>query len=169
MSPCLIHFDRDIPSQLWDVVTLVGSSLYIRVATTEIATHKTPTHLGFAASTDAPPMLLHPVRRRASTIGRADLWNHAILHRERANKFFENRSSWLLARFVKFFTTAHLPLYRSRAEGHRLQRELSQANRRLHSVVIIKELQVTYDSCYQITSYIFNMLICVGMILIIHI
>jgi hypothetical protein len=36
---------------------------------------KTATHLGFAASTAAPPRLLHPVHRRASTIRREGLWN----------------------------------------------------------------------------------------------
>jgi hypothetical protein len=61
---------------------------------------------------------------------------------------------------------AHLPLRRSRAEGRRLQRELRQADRRLHSVVIVKEPQVMYGSCSQIMSYIFNMLICVDMTLL---
>jgi hypothetical protein len=37
---------------------------------------KTPTHLGFATSAAAPPRLLHLVRRCASMIGRAGLWNH---------------------------------------------------------------------------------------------
>jgi hypothetical protein len=60
-----------------------------------------------------------------------------------------------------FFTTACLPLRWSHAEGHRLQRELRQADRRLHPVVIVKEPQVTYDFCSQIMHYIFNMLICV--------
>jgi hypothetical protein len=88
------------------------------------------------------------------------------MHRERANKIFGKRSSRLLARFVKFFTTAHLPLHRSRAKGHRLQRELCQADHRLHPIVVIKELQVMYGSCSQIMSFIFNMLICVGTILL---
>jgi hypothetical protein len=61
---------------------------------------------------------------------------------------------------------AHLPLRRSHVEGHRLQRELRQADRHLYPVVIVKEPQVTYGSCSQIMSYIFNMLICVGMILL---
>jgi hypothetical protein len=82
------------------------------------------------------------------------------------NKFFGKRSSRVLTRFIKFSTTARLPLRRSRAEGHRLQRELRPADRRLHPVVIVKEPQVTYGSCSQIMSYIFNMLICVGMILL---
>jgi hypothetical protein len=72
----------------------------------------------------------------------------------------------LLARFIKFFTTARLHLRQSRTEGRRLQRELRQADRRLHPVVIIKESQVTYDSCSQIMSYIFNMLIYVCIILL---
>jgi hypothetical protein len=61
---------------------------------------------------------------------------------------------------------ACLPLRRSHAEGRLLQRELHQADRHLHPVVIGKELQVTYGSCSQIMSYIFNILICVGMILL---
>jgi hypothetical protein len=36
---------------------------------------KTPTHQGFTASAAAPPRLLHPVRRRASAIGREGLQN----------------------------------------------------------------------------------------------
>jgi hypothetical protein len=36
---------------------------------------KIPTHLGFITTAAAPPKLLHPVRRRASAIGRAGLWN----------------------------------------------------------------------------------------------
>jgi hypothetical protein len=61
---------------------------------------------------------------------------------------------------------ARLPLHRSRAEGHRLQRELRQADRCLHPVVIVRKLQVTYGSCSQIMSYIFNMLIRICMILL---
>jgi hypothetical protein len=61
---------------------------------------------------------------------------------------------------------AHLPLRRSRAEGCRLQRELRQTDRRLHPTVIVNEPQVTYGSCSQIMSYIFNILICVCMILL---
>jgi hypothetical protein len=61
---------------------------------------------------------------------------------------------------------ARLPLHRSHAEGHRLQRELHQADHRLYPVVIVKEPQVTYGSFSQIISYIFNILICVVMILL---
>jgi hypothetical protein len=89
-----------------------------------------------------------------------------ILHRERVNKVFGKRSSWLLTLFVKFFTTARLALRRSRAEGHRLQRELRQVNRHLYPVIIVKEPYVTYGFCSQIISYIFNMLICVCMFLL---
>jgi hypothetical protein len=42
---------------------------------------------------------------------------------------------------------ACLPLHRSHAEGRCLQRELRQADRRLHPVIIIKEPQVTYGLC----------------------
>jgi hypothetical protein len=89
-----------------------------------------------------------------------------ILHWERANKVFEKRSLQLISHFVKFFTTARLPLHRSRAEGHRLQRELRQADRHLHPIVIVKEPQIMYSFYSQIMSYIFNMLICLGMILL---
>jgi hypothetical protein len=82
------------------------------------------------------------------------------------NKVFGKRSSRLLTRFIKFFTTARLPLRRSRAEGRRLQRKLRQADRRLHPIIIVKESQVTYGSCSQIMSYIFNMLRCVVVILL---
>jgi hypothetical protein len=85
-----------------------------------------------------------------------------ILHQETANKVFGKRSSRLLARFFKIVTTACLPLHRTRAEDCRLQRKLCQADH--PSIINIKKLQVTYGSCSQITSYIFNMLICVGMI-----
>jgi hypothetical protein len=42
MSLCLIRFDKDRPSRLRDAVTLGRSSLYIRVAATEIATNQQP-------------------------------------------------------------------------------------------------------------------------------
>jgi hypothetical protein len=80
MSSYLIYFDRDRSSQLRDAVTLGRSSLYIRAAAIKIVikstTTKTPTHLGFTASAAALPRLLHPVRRRASAIGRAGFRNH---------------------------------------------------------------------------------------------
>jgi hypothetical protein len=38
----------------------------------------------------------------------------------------------------------HLPLHRTRIVGHRLQRELRQADRRLHPIIVVKEPQVTY-------------------------
>jgi hypothetical protein len=89
-----------------------------------------------------------------------------ILHRERANKVFEKRSSQLLTHFFKFFIMTCPHLHQTHTEGHHLQRELCQANRHLYLIIIIKELQVTYDSFSQIMSYILNMLICVGMILL---
>jgi hypothetical protein len=51
-------------------------------------------------------------------------------------------------------------------KGRRLQRELRQAERHLQPIVVIKEPQVTYGSCSQIMSYIFHILIYVGMILL---
>jgi hypothetical protein len=53
-----------------------------------------------------------------------------------------------------------------RTEGHCVQHKLCQAERRLHPIVVVKELQVMYGFSYQIMSYILNMLICVGMILL---
>jgi hypothetical protein len=50
--------------------------------------------------------------------------------------------------------------------GHRLQRELRQADCHLHPIIVVKEPQVTYDFSSQIMSYILNILICVGMILL---
>jgi hypothetical protein len=88
----------------------------------------------------------------------------AILHRERVNNIFGKRSSLLLTCFFKFFTTVHLPLCRTRAKGRHLQRELCQHDRCLHLIVVVQEPQVTYGSFSQIMSYIFNLLICVGMI-----
>jgi hypothetical protein len=40
--PCLRYFDRDRPSHLRDVVIIDESSLYIRAATTKIATYQQP-------------------------------------------------------------------------------------------------------------------------------
>ena len=83
------------------------------------------------------------------------------------NKVFGKRSSRLLARFFKFVITARLPLRRSRAEPHRIYRELRQAARRLQEpIVVIKEPQVTYGFSPQIMSYILSILICIGMILL---
>jgi hypothetical protein len=47
-----------------------------------------------------------------------------------------------------------------------LRRTHAQANRRIDPIVIVKEPQITYGSYSQIISYILNMLICVGMILL---
>jgi hypothetical protein len=62
--------------------------------------------------------------------------------------------------------TTHLPLRRTHAEGRHLQRELRQVDHRLHLIIIINESQVAYDFSSQIMSYILNMLISVGMILL---
>jgi hypothetical protein len=111
---------------------------------------KTPTHLDFhcfcccaaEATSSRSSMCICDQESRS-----LESSSSAILHRERVNKVFGKRSSRLLARFVKFFNTAHLPLRRSHAEGRRLQRKLHQANRRLHPFVIVKEPQVTYGFC----------------------
>jgi hypothetical protein len=90
----------------------------------------------------------------------------AILHQEMVNKVFGKRSSRLLACSFKFFTTARLPLRRTRAEGHRLQCNLRQADRHLHPIIIVKEAQVTYGFSSQIIFYLLHILICVGIILL---
>jgi hypothetical protein len=46
------------------------------------------------------------------------------------------------------------------------KREIHRADHRLHPIVIIKKSQVTYGFCSQIISYIFNMLICLYIILL---
>jgi hypothetical protein len=51
-------------------------------------------------------------------------------------------------------------------KGCHLQRELRKADGRFHPIVVVKEPQVTYGPSSQIMSYILNMLICVGMILL---
>jgi hypothetical protein len=89
----------------------------------------------------------------------------AILHQERVNKVF-GKQSRLLACFFKFFITACLPLRRMHVESHRLQRELCQADHCLHPIIIIIELQVTYSFSPKIMSYLLDMLICVGMVLL---
>jgi hypothetical protein len=173
-SPCLIRFDRDRANRLRDAVTLGRSSLYIHVTATKIVTkinsHENTNTSRFhrfcccaaeATSSRSSTCICDRESRSPESSSSAILH-----HRKRANKIFGKRSSRLLTRFIKFFTTARLPLCRSRADDHRLQRELCQDDRRLHPVVIVKEPQVLYGSCSQIMSYIFNMLICVGMILL---
>jgi hypothetical protein len=72
---------------------------------------------------------------------------------------FGKRFSQLLARFFKFFITTRLPLHRTCTKGRCFQCELRQDGRHLHSIVIVKEPQVTYGFSFQIMSYILNMLI----------
>jgi hypothetical protein len=137
-SPCLIRFDRDRANRLRDAVTLGRSSLYIHVTATKIVT-KINSH----ENTNTSRFHRFCCCAAEATSSRSSTcicdWesmspeplSSAILHQERTNKVFGKRSSRLLARFVKFSTTARLPLHRSRAESHRLQRELRQADRRL--------------------------------------
>jgi hypothetical protein len=126
-----------------------------------------PTHLGFATSAIAPRRLLYPVHRRASAIESVGLRNH------RPQRSCTGRG-WI--RFLEaIFATArslhqvlHHDSSNSSSVAHRglsHQHEFHQADRRLHSIIVIKVPQVTYDSS-QIMTYIFNMLICLGMILL---
>jgi hypothetical protein len=128
-----------------------------------------PTHLGFcllccctfkATSSHS----LACIRNRQSRSLKPS--SSMILHRERAHKIFRKQSLRLLTPFFKFFITAHLPLHRTHAEGRRLQCLLHQDNRHLHPIIVINEPQVMYDFSSQIISYILNILICVGMILL---
>jgi hypothetical protein len=138
----------------------------MRVITTELATtnnHESPTYLGFCllhccatkASSSHSSMLICDRESRSS-----ELLSSTILHRERANKIYGKRSSRLLARFFKFFIITHLPLYRTRVEGHRLQANF------IGPIIIVKEPQITYVCSCQIMSYILDILTCVGMILL---
>jgi hypothetical protein len=125
--------------------------------------HEPPTHLGFcllhycatkATSAHSPTCIYDRESRSLEPS------SSAIQHQGRVNKVFGNRSSQLLTRFFKFFIMTHLTLRR------RLQRELCRVNCHLHPIIVIKELQVTYDFSSQIMSYILSMLNCVGMILL---
>jgi hypothetical protein len=146
-SPCLIRFDRDRHSRLRDTVTLVRSSLYICTVATEIVTKKMNSHK--STNTSRFHRFCCCAAEATSSHSSTCICNResrssepscsTILHRGRTNKVFGKRSSRLLARFIKFSTTARLPLLRSRAEGRRLQRELHQTNHRLHPVIIVKE------------------------------
>jgi hypothetical protein len=136
----------------------------------EWTTNEPQMHIGFCLLVAAAsPKLLHP---RSSTCicdqksRSPELSSSVILHRERANKIFGKRSSWLFARLFKFFITARLPLHWTRVKGHHLQRELRQAQRRLHPIVVIKESQVIYNFSSQIISYILNIFIYVDIILL---
>jgi hypothetical protein len=142
------------------------------VAATEPVTtnnHKPPTHLVFrllhccATKTTSSHSLTCIYDRESRS---PEMSSSAIMHEEMVNKVFGNRSSRSLARFFKFFITPRLPLRRTRAMGHHLQRELCQIDCHLHPIIVIRELQITYGFCSQIMSYILNILICVGMILL---
>jgi hypothetical protein len=131
--------------------------------------HEPPTYLGFC-------LLLYYATKATSAHSSTCIYDResrslepsssAIQHQGRVNKVFGKRSSQLLARFFKFFIMTHLTLRRMRVEGRRLQRELCRVNCHLHPIIVIKELQVTYDFSSQIMSYILSMLICVSMILL---
>jgi hypothetical protein len=79
-----------------------------------------------------------------------------ILHQERVNNVFGKRSTWLLNRFSKFIITTRLSLHRSHAEPHHISCELHQS---MHSLQ--KSTTVMEDM-----SFILDILICVGMILL---
>jgi hypothetical protein len=51
-------------------------------------------------------------------------------------------------------------------EGCRLQRKPRQPDRRLHLIIIVKELQVMYGFSSKIMSYILDMLIFIAIILL---
>jgi hypothetical protein len=61
---------------------------------------------------------------------------------------------------------ARLPLRRTCTEGRRLQHKLHQVKRRLQLVIVVMEPNITYGFSTQIMSYVLNMLIFVGMILL---
>jgi hypothetical protein len=101
--------------------------------------HEPPMHLGFlllrcCTAKTTPSRLSTCIRDQNS--GSPEPSSLAILQRKRANKIFGKRSSRLLTLFFKFFITASLPLRQTRAESRHLQRELCQANCRLHPIVV---------------------------------
>jgi hypothetical protein len=125
--------------------------------------HEPPTHLGFASSAAAPPRLLHPVNWRASAIRRVCLRNHhpqqSYIGRGRMWFFGSDLHDYSLApsssspRLVYLFV------------GSALRVTTFNANS-IRPIVIFKEPQVMYGSSSRIMSYIFNMLICVDIILL---
>jgi hypothetical protein len=89
-----------------------------------------------------------------------ELSSSVILHRERVNKVFgndlrdcslasSNSSPWLIYLFV----------------GHETKVIAFNANP-VRTIIVVKEPQITYGFFSQIMSYLSNMLICVGMILL---
>jgi hypothetical protein len=109
---------------------------------------KIPTHLGFTATAAAPLRLLHPVHRCASAIGRGGLQNRrpqqSCIGRGRIRFLGSNLRDCSLASSSSSPRLVYL--FVGLAEGRRLQRELRQADHRLHPVVIVKKSQVTFGS-----------------------
>jgi hypothetical protein len=67
-------------------------------------------------------------------------------------------------RFVKLFITTHLHIHQSRAEPHHIYYKLCQSVRGLQEYTVIEEVMHVLN--YLIMSYILNILICIGMILL---
>jgi hypothetical protein len=107
----------------------------------------------------SPPRLLHPIHQRASAIGRAGLWNHR-----------PQRSCTGRGRIRFLGSDLHDCSLTSSSSSPRLvYLFVGRAPRVIAfnaNFVRLKESQVMYDSCSQIMSYIFNMLICIDMILL---
>jgi hypothetical protein len=80
------------------------------------------------------------------------------------NEVFGKHSTRLLDRFSKFIIMTHLPLRRSCAEPHRIYYELCQSAHDLQKSTSVKE--DTYVLNSRIMSFILNILICVGTILL---
>jgi hypothetical protein len=86
-----------------------------------------------------------------------------ILHRERANKVFGKRSTQLLDCFFKFINTTCLPLHWLCVDPRHIYHELHYSSHGLQKSILVKD---TYVLDSRIMSYILNILICVGMILL---
>jgi hypothetical protein len=88
----------------------------------------------------------------------------AILHRKKANKVFGKHSTRLLDRFSKFIITTCLPLRWSCAGPRHIYHKLRESACGLQNSITVKEDMYVLDS--RIMSYILNISICVGMILL---
>jgi hypothetical protein len=87
----------------------------------------------------------------------------AILHGGRI-RFLESDLRNCSIRFIKLFIIARLPLHWLRVEPHHIYRELRQSAHDLQEPTVVKEVTYVFNS--PILSYILNMLIYVGMILL---
>jgi hypothetical protein len=85
---------------------------------------------------------------------------------EEANKVFGKHSTWLLDRFSKFIITTRLPLRWTSVDCRHLQCVIVQTEWHLHNSTVVKEEEASYIVFSLIMSYMLNLVICIGMILL---